>query len=191
MRFTARGAALKPGTRINGRECVNREGSTIATDFGELTTLVVADPLPLKTLLLPLLDTIGVKNILTARDAREGFDLFRIHRPDLVLAERDMPRSSGIHLTQMIRRAPLSPDYRTPVILLTGDERAGIRMTQARDAGVTQLLRKPFSASELIEAITRSANDPREFIRNFLTYIGPDRRQRRVARLRGSTQTGD
>jgi CheY-like chemotaxis protein len=175
-KVTARGAALKPGTRMNGRECVNREGSTMATDFDELTTLVVADPLPLKTLLLPVLDTIGVKNILTAQDTREGFDLFRIHRPGLVLADWDMALLSGLDLTQMIRRAPLSPDYRTPVILLTGDQTAGVRMTQARDAGVTQLLLKPFSASELIEAITHAMN-PREFIIDFLTYIGPDRRQ--------------
>jgi CheY-like chemotaxis protein len=149
----------------------------MATDFDELTTLVVADPLPLKTLLMPVLDTIGVKNILTARDAREGFDLFCKHSPDLVLADWDMALLSGLDLTQKIRRASLSPDYRTPVILLTGDETPRVRMTQALDAGVTQLLLKPFSASELIEAITHAMNDPRKFIIDFLTYIGPDRRQ--------------
>lgn len=148
----------------------------MATDFHDLSTLVVADPLPLKTLLLPVLGTIGVKNILTAQDTREGFDLFRIHRPGLVLADWDMALLSGLDLTQMIRRAPLSPDYSTPVILLTGDETAAARMTQARDAGVTQLLLKPFSEGDLIEAITR-AMIPRKFIIDFLTYIGPDRRQ--------------
>jgi predicted DNA-binding ribbon-helix-helix protein/ActR/RegA family two-component response regulator len=162
--------------RMNGSECVNREGSTMASECDNLNLLVVADPLPLKTLLMPVLDTIGVKNILTARDAREGFGLFCKHSPDLVLADWDMARLSGLDLTQMIRRAPLSPDYRTPVILLTGDETAAVRMTQALDAGVTQLLLKPFSASELIEAITHAMN-PREFIIDFLTYIGPDRRQ--------------
>ena len=157
-------------------KCVNREGSTMASECDNLNVLVIADPLPLKTLLLPVLDTIGVKNILTAQDTREGFDLFRIHRPGLVLADWDMALLSGMDLTQMIRRAPLSPDYKTPVILLTGDETTAVRMTQARDAGVTQLLLKPFSASELIEAITHAMN-PREFIIDFLTYIGPDRRQ--------------
>ena len=148
----------------------------MASECDNLNVLVVADPLPLKTLLMPVLDTIGVKNILTARDAREGFDLFCKHSPDLVLADWDMALLSGLDLTQKIRRASLSPDYRTPVILLTGDETAAVRMTQALDAGVTQLLLKPFSASELIEAITHAMN-PREFIIDFLTYIGPDRRQ--------------
>jgi predicted DNA-binding ribbon-helix-helix protein/CheY-like chemotaxis protein len=169
-------ARCAPRTRMNGSECVNREGSTMASECDNLNVLVIADPLPLKTLLLPVLDTIGVKNILTAQDTREGFDLFRIHRPGLVLADWDMALLSGLDLTQMIRRAPLSPDYKTPVILLTGDETAGVRMTQARDAGVTQLLLKPFAASELIGAITHAMN-PREFIIDFLTYIGPDRRQ--------------
>jgi len=157
-------------------KCVNREGSTMASECDNLNVLVVADPLPLKTLLMPVLDTIGVNNILTALDAEEGFDLFYQHSPDLVLADWDMTLSNGLDLTQKIRRAPLSPDYRTPVILLAGDETAGVRMTQALDAGVTQLLLKPFSASELIEAITHAMN-PREFIQDFLTYIGPDRRQ--------------
>src|ERR1035438_4313878 len=53
--------------RMNGSECVNREGSTMASECDNLNVLVVADPLPLKTLLMPVLDTIGVKNILTAR----------------------------------------------------------------------------------------------------------------------------
>ena len=148
----------------------------MASECANLNVLVVADPLSLKTLLMPVLDTIGAKNILTAWDAREGFGLFCKHSPDLVLADWDMARLSGLDLTQMIRRAPLSPDYRTPVILLTGDETAAVRMTQALDAGVTQLLLKPFSASELIEAITHAMNDPREFI-DFPNYIGPDRRQ--------------
>ena len=148
----------------------------MASDFDNLNVLVVADPLPLKILLMPVLYTIGVKNFLTAGNAKEGFDLFCKHSPDLVLADWDMALLSGIELTQKIRHAPLSPDHRMPVILFTGDETAMVRMTQARDAGVTQLLLKPFSASELIEAITHAMNDPREFI-DFPNYIGPDRRQ--------------
>ena len=157
----------------------------MASECDNLNVLVVADPLPLKTLLMPVLDTIGVNNILTALDAEEGFDLFYQHSPDLVLADWDMTLSNGLDLTQKIRRAPLSPDYRTPVILLAGDETAGVRMTQALDAGVTQLLLKPFSASELIEAITHAMN-PREFIIDFLTYIGPDRRRKPLPGYTGS-----
>jgi len=157
----------------------------MASECDNLNVLVVADPLPLKTLLMPVLDTIGVKNILTAQDAREGFGLFCKNFPDIVLADWDMAWLSGLDLTQMIRRAPLSPDYRTPVILLTGDETAAVRMNQARDAGVTQLLLKPFFASELIEAITHAMN-PREFIIDFLTYIGPDRRRKPLPGYTGS-----
>jgi two-component system, chemotaxis family, chemotaxis protein CheY len=162
--------------RKSTARCVNGEGSTMASECDNLNVLVVADPLPLKILLMPVLYTIGVKNFLTAGNAKEGFDLFCKHSPDLVLADWDMALLSGIELTQKIRHAPLSPDHRMPVILLTGDETAMVRMTQARDAGVTQLLLKPFSASELIEAITHAMTDPREFI-DSPTYIGPDRRQ--------------
>ena len=148
----------------------------MASECDNLNVLVVADSLPLTGLIFSVLRTLRVATVLTAGTGDEGFGLFCKHSPDLVLADWDMARLSGLDLTQMIRRAPLSPDYRTPVILLTGDETAAVRMTQTRDAGVTQLLLKPFSASELIEAITRAMN-PREFIIDFLTYIGPDRRQ--------------
>ena len=138
---------------------------------------MVADPLLLKTLLVPVLQTIHVKNILMAENAKEAFDLFCNHSSGLVLADWDMTLANGMVLTQKIRHDPPSPDRSVPVVLLTGDDTAVVRMTQARDAGVTGLLLKPFSRDELIKRMTHAMNDYREFI-DCPAYVGPDRRRK-------------
>jgi DNA-binding response OmpR family regulator len=114
-----------------------------------------------------------------AQKAKEGFDLFCDHSFGLVLADWDMTLANGMDLTQKIRHDPLSPDRRVPVVLLTGDDTAMVRMTQARDAGVTGLLLKPFSRDELIKRMTRAMNDSRDFI-DCPAYIGPDRRRKQA-----------
>ena len=149
----------------------------MGVDFENLNVLVVADPLPLKILLLPVLGTIGVNNILTSGNATEGVDLFFRHSPDLVLADWYMALSNGIELTKKIRRVSSFPKHRTPVILMTGDETAPSAMTQAQDAGATGLLLKPFSAEDLIKLISITMSDTREFIEN-PGFIGPDRRKK-------------
>lgn len=148
----------------------------MAIDFDTLNVLVVADPLPLKILLMPVLNMIGVHNILATGNAKDGFDLFFRHSPDIIVADWSMALSNGIELTKKIRRVSSSSRHRTPVILLTGDEAATAHMTQACDAGATGLLPKPFSADDLINLVSIVLNDPREFM-ELPTYIGPDRRK--------------
>ena len=145
---------------------------------------MVADPLLLKTLLVPVLQTIHVKSILMAEKAKEGFDLFCNHSPGLVLADWDMTLANGMDLTQKIRHDPLSPDRRVPVVLLTGDDTPMILMTQARDAGVTGFLLKPFSRDDLIKRMTHAMNDSREFI-DCPAYVGPNRRRKQTPSYAG------
>ena len=156
----------------------------MGVDFENLNVLVVADPLPLKILLLPVLNAIGVNNILAAGNAVEGFDLFFRHSPDIVLADWFMALSNGIELTKKIRRVSSSPLHRTPVILMTGDETAPSAMTQAQDAGATGLLLKPFSAADLINIISIARADNRAFIED-PGFIGPDRRKKILPRHAG------
>jgi len=50
------------------------------------------------------------------------------------------------------------------------------RVTAARDAGVTEFMVKPISASALHQRIVNVIANPRRFIKT-ATYFGPDRRR--------------
>jgi two-component system, chemotaxis family, chemotaxis protein CheY len=62
-----------------------------------------------------------------------------------------------------------------PIIMLTGhSERT--RVTNARDAGITEFMVKPISAKALYQRILNVVVNPRPFVRT-KTFFGPDRRR--------------
>lgn len=145
-------------------------------DLEKLDIMVVADPLPLKMLIMPALDEIGVRNIVSASNINEGFNLFRRHAPGLVITDWDMARASGVDLISMIRRDATSPNQKAPVILLANHETAAKRVTPARDVGANGFLIKPFTADDLRKQMTAALADPREFIVS-QQFVGPNRRE--------------
>jgi DNA-binding response OmpR family regulator len=149
----------------------------MAPDFEKLDILVVADPLPLKMLIMPVLDEIGVRNIVSAVNIREGFNLFRRHTPTLAIVDWDMTQSSGVDLIKMIRRDATSPNQKAPVIVLANHETATNRVTPARDLGANGFLIKPFTATDLRTQIASALDDSREFIVS-QQFVGPNRRER-------------
>jgi DNA-binding response OmpR family regulator len=65
-----------------------------------------------------------------------------------------------------------------PIIMVTGHgERHYIET--ARDAGITELLRKPVSPRDLYARIVEVVERPRAFVKSQI-FIGPDRRRKRL-----------
>jgi hypothetical protein len=62
------------------------------------------------------------------------------------------------------------------------------RILAARDAGVTEFLRKPFAAVHVESRLTSIFGAPREFVEGG-GYQGPDRRRRR-AEFKGDDRRG-
>jgi PAS domain S-box-containing protein len=98
---------------------------------------------------------------IVADDGREALTAVAEHRPDLVIADVDMPRLDGL---QMCRAMHEDPGLRAvPVILVTAYlPPSDPEMTSA---GVAAVVRKPFSIKELTDAVRlqldcRPAADP-------------------------------
>ncbi len=153
--------------------------------FEKLSMLVVEDTQPMQKLLVSVLETLGIRNIQTAVDGEDAFRLFRHSNHDIVLSDWYMAPMDGIELTRLIRKSPASPNKLVPVILITGFS-AWPRVAEARDAGVTEFLVKPFTAHDLARRIAHVINKPRDFIETY-DFFGPDRRRRRDGT---STYTG-
>lgn len=158
-------------------------------DFKKLSVLVVEDTGPMRELIVSVLETLGVGRIFTATDGEKGYETFRSKQPDIVIADWHMEPMNGIDLTQKIRNDPLSPNRMAPIVLVTGYS-ALVRVAQARDAGVTEFMVKPFSANDMAKRIAYVINKPRDFI-DCKTYFGPDRRRRKDPTYRGPLRRTD
>lgn len=148
----------------------------MAFDFRKLSILVVEDTAPMRKLIASVLETMDVGQIYTAENGETGYELTRKYNPDIIISDWHMEPVNGIELTKEIRTNTLSPNRMVPVILITGYSAMG-RVAEARDAGVTEFLVKPFSANDLAKRIAYVINKPRDYI-DSPHYFGPDRRRR-------------
>ncbi len=149
----------------------------MAYQFHGIKILLVEDNQPMLDLAKSILTTFGVGLVYTAKNGEAGFKLFKEINPDLVIADWMMKPMDGISLTRLIRNDPKSPNQFVPVILMTGFSEKR-RVLQARDAGVTEFLVKPFNARDLYRRIAQVIERPRQFVRSD-DFFGPDRRRNR------------
>ncbi len=93
--------------------------------------------------------------VLSADNGLDGIDLIRLHRPDLVISDVQMPQMDGLTVLALLRKEPgISA---TPVILLTFlDERSDMRLAMV--AGADDYITKPFRPRELVEAVDAQLN---------------------------------
>lgn len=144
--------------------------------FEKLSMLVVEDTQPMQKLLVSVLEALGIKNVQTSTNGQDAYRAFCQYGHDIVLSDWQMSPMDGIELTRVIRKNHLSPNRLVPVILITGYS-AWPRVEEARDAGVTEFLVKPFTAHDLARRVAHVINKPRDFIET-QDFFGPDRRRR-------------
>lgn len=151
----------------------------MALKLEKLTLLIVEDTQPMMRLLVSVLETLGIKNVYMAANGEDAFRLFVAHNPDIIISDWQMSPMNGIEFTRMVRMDSRSPNRMVPIILLTGYS-AWERVEEARDAGVTEFLVKPFTANDLARRLAYVVNAPRDFIET-PDYFGPDRRRKKTA----------
>ncbi|RAK58281.1 response regulator [Phenylobacterium deserti] len=117
-----------------------------------------------------------------AESNAQAMELAAEHDPQIVFAELSDQKVDGVALTRALRRSDLSC-RKAPVILVTSQATAGAILA-ARDAGVHEFLRKPFTVKDLmrrLEAVTLRGRDWVEAV----DYVGPDRRRFNSAEFKG------
>jgi two-component system, chemotaxis family, chemotaxis protein CheY len=140
--------------------------------------VLVVDAQPnMAALVATMLRALGRRDIREISDGRLArFELSR--RPfDLVILDD----SAGIDAVELVRqlRADANNANRHVPVIMTAAAPDAARITAARDAGVTEFLRKPFAATHLKARLDSLEASPRSFI-DATAYAGPDRRRRSV-----------
>ncbi len=137
--------------------------------------VLIVDPNPAAARLLSdLLKGFGSRDVAVESDEARVIDLAREMEPGLILTERAGPRLDGEALARRIRRSSLSC-RRVPIIMVTAEATAS-SIKGARDAGVHEFLRKPFTSGDLFRRVENLATKPRDWV-EAVGYIGPDRRR--------------
>jgi len=88
--------------------------------------------------------------VIEAFDGQDGYEKAQQVSVDLVLSDVNMPRLDGIGLIKALRELP---NYKfTPILMLTTEADSTIR-DQARAAGATGFLPKPFDPDGLTDSV--------------------------------------
>jgi CheY-like chemotaxis protein len=146
--------------------------------FEYLKALIVEDNSHMRSLLRALLNSIGITDIAEAAQGQAAIEALGLPRPRVVLTDLAMKPMDGLEFTRYVRNDQNSPNPFIPIIMITGHTEKH-RVEAARDAGVTELLAKPITASNLFARIAEIVERPRAFVRCD-SYFGPDRRRHRT-----------
>ena len=122
-----------------------------------MTIILVVDDEPLIAMALEAaLEDEGYR-VATAANGRQGLErLAEAPRPDLVLLDMMMPVMNG---PAMLAAMSAEPGLRCiPVIVLSSLPEEAIR---ARAGGVAAILRKPYTADQVLDAIARVLGEAR------------------------------
>jgi CheY-like chemotaxis protein len=113
------------------------------------TVLTVDDDPIVRADLRLVLEDAGYEVLGDARDGVEAVELARAHRPDVIVLDLAMPRLDGVEATRQILG-----ERQVPIVALTGHgtETGGIA-DRALEAGVTSVVRKPFSEIAVVGAV--------------------------------------
>lgn len=147
----------------------------MAYDLKNLNIMVVEDDPSMRILLRDMLSAFGVENIVAVSEGTKAFAELRHFAADIIITDWVMEPLDGLEFTNLVRKAPDSPNPFVPIIMLTS-QGAFERVRQARDTGVTEFLVKPVTAQSLYNRIANVIQNPRQYIRAE-EYFGPDRRR--------------
>lgn len=145
--------------------------------------LVVEPQTSTLRLMRELLSDIGARGQSGATSAEDALLKLQDRPFALVIADVGLPDLDGIELVRQIRCGFRDARRRTPVIMTMAMATVG-RIHEARDAGVNEILLKPFNLQGLERKIASALHDRRAFIET-AHYAGPERRRAAARAYRG------
>ncbi len=139
--------------------------------------VVIADPVEnMAGLIAAMMRAIGHRMVTEVRTAKDLIAVLDARSHSLIVIDDAIGPPDAIELVRQLRTDFDCPNRTTSVIMMSAAPDVD-RIAAARDAGVSEFLKKPFSAADLQKRIASLDINPREFI-EAPEYAGPDRRRR-------------
>lgn len=113
------------------------------------TVLLVEDSATIAALMKHFLQRYGF-SILVAGNGRDGIEMARREKPDVVISDLYMPDMDGIDLAKALRNDALTSGT---AILMVTSETSAEKQQEALSAGVDEYLLKPVEPPQLVSQI--------------------------------------
>jgi CheY-like chemotaxis protein len=142
---------LRPaGARVDGRRAAPavRAGNAGTASLEGRVVLVIDDEPDARIMLRQYIEDAGA-TALAAASGREGLDLARTHRPDLVTLDLKLPDLDGAEVLRQLKADPLLCTIPVVVVSILGRER------RSALAGAVEVLDKPVTGEILVDALRR------------------------------------
>jgi len=141
----------------------------------KLKRVLMADPEPGAARLFgDLMRDIAHSHIWVGATTDRALKIAETCDPQLIVVCLGDERLDGLGLVRKLRRSTWAC-RKAPVITITGVATAGMILA-ARDAGVHEFLRKPYSMKDLLRRLEAVTLRDRDWVEG-VAYIGPDRRR--------------
>ncbi len=130
-----------PFTELMERSAKKEDVSTVV--------LVVDDSLTVRKVTSRLLEREGY-SVFTAKNGLEATEIMTHSKPDIILADLEMPKMNGFELIEKIRN---TPDTASIPIIVISSRTAEKHRELARQLGANAFIGKPYREEELLERI--------------------------------------
>ena len=119
----------------------------------ELTLLYIEDDTEILENVSFLLSRF-VKKVYTAVDGEEALKVYTEQKPDILVTDINIPKINGLEVAECIRKE----NKEIPIIIISAyddDE----QLKKAKEIGVSTYVKKPFTLSDLKDAITKAIDE--------------------------------
>lgn len=148
-----------------------------------LRRVLVVDPNVRSSRYLASMLKAGVQSrVLVSAYLDAGYSMAQAANPQLIFVEHPSSGVDGYSFCRAIRRS--DPQCRKCAIIMVTAEATASAISMARDAGVHEFLRKPYTTGELQRRLEAVALHERGWIEG-INYVGPDRRRFGLADYKG------
>ncbi|HEX4297077.1 MAG TPA: response regulator [Devosia sp.] len=150
----------------------------MAASIPEFRALVADGSTHMAGLVTLMLRSLGIRAVDEASSLAKADEMLARRPYGLVLLDDQLAGTAGLAMVRSLRQSPDHPNRLSAIIMMAAAPDAAL-IAAARDAGVTEFLRKPFSAHHIELRLEAIRNAPRDFV-EAPAYAGPDRRRRTV-----------
>jgi DNA-binding response OmpR family regulator len=153
----------------------NGEKETIQRMLPFLQRVLIADPFAQSARFLnELMRDISRAQVWVAPTTDRAIKQAALCEPQIIFVEYKADGVDGLAFARQLRRSTLAC-RQAPLIMVTGEATAAA-ILGARDAGVHEFLRKPFSMKDLLRRLEAVTLRQRDWVEG-VGYVGPDRRR--------------
>ncbi len=114
----------------------------------DIKILIIDDQPTIHKLLKRILKQLGFNIIVEADDGKSAWDILESQQIDLIIADWNMPKMTGLELLMKIRSSCKQKNI--PFLMLTGNAKKE-QIVEAVNAGVSDYAVKPFTAEIILK----------------------------------------